>query len=88
MRKTILAYILNCIEEIEDNVELGNEVRVLHDKIFEEVEKKADNLLSVLLLYTIIFQSDFQLGLETRNLYNEIKYFFDEYTTGTGTDCN
>lgn len=88
MRKTILAYILSCIEEIEDNQKLGGEVRALNEKIFEELEKKQDDLLSVLFLYTMIFESDFQLGLETRNLYNEIKYFFDEYQTDTTGNSN
>lgn len=81
MRKTIIAYILNCIEEIEDDEKLGIEVRSLHEKIFAEIEKKQDDLLNVLFLYTVIFENDFQLGLETRNLYKEIKYFFDEYQT-------
>lgn len=88
MRKTILAYILSCIEEIEDNEQLGIEVRALHEKIYEEIEKKPDDLLGVLLLYTLIFELDYQLGLETRNLYNEIKYFFDEYTTDIGTNSH
>lgn len=88
MRKTIIAYILNCIEEIEDNELLGIEVRSLHEKIFEEIEKKPDDLLNVLFLYTIVFEFDYQLGLETRRLYNEIKYFFDEYKTDTGTNCH
>jgi hypothetical protein len=81
MRKTIIAYILSCIEEIEDNQELGMEVRLLHDKLFEEIERKPDDLLNVLFLYTIVFEYDYQLGLEIRNLYKEIKYFFDEYQT-------
>lgn len=81
MRKTIIAYILSCIEEIEDNQRLGMEVRLLHDKIFEEIEKNPDDLLNVLFLYTIVFEYDYQLGLEIRSLYKEIKYFFDEYQT-------
>lgn len=81
MRKTIIAYILSCIEEIEDNQTLGMEVRLLHDKIFEEIEKNPDDLLNVLFLYTIVFEHDYQLGLEIRHLYKEIKYFFDEYQT-------
>lgn len=88
MRKTIIAYILTCIEEIEDNELLGIEVRTLQDKIFDEIEKNPDNLLHVLFLYTVIFELDYQLGLETRNLYNEIKYFFNEYTTDTRTNSN
>lgn len=88
MRKTILAYILNCIEEIEDNNRLGMEVRSLQDKIMDEIEKKPDDLLNVLFLYTVVFELDYQLGLEIRNLYNEIKYFFDEYTTSTGANSN
>ena len=88
MRKSIIAYILTCIEEIEDNEKLGVEVRSLQDKIFEEIEKKPDDLLNVLFLYTVIFELDYQLGLETRNLYNEIKYFFNEYTTSTGANSH
>jgi hypothetical protein len=83
MRKTIIAYILTCIEEIPNDFELGAEVRLLQDKIFEVIEKKPDDLMNILFIYTQIFPNDQQLGLEVRNLYNEIKYFFNEYTPST-----
>lgn len=88
MRKTIIAYILTCIEEIEDNEQLGAEIRSLHEAIFQEIEKKPDDLLNVMFLYTIVFEHDFQLGIETRKIYNEIKYFFDEYKTDTERNSN
>jgi hypothetical protein len=88
MRKTILAYILNCIEEIEDDKELGAEIRSLHEVIFQEIEKKSDDLLNVLFLYIMIFPTEEQLGLEVRALYNEINYFFNEYTTGIRTNSH
>jgi hypothetical protein len=87
MRKTIIAYILTCIEEITDDVELGMEMMSLQDVIFLEIEKKPDNLLSVLFFYTVLCEDGYydeeQLGLDTRQIYNEIKYFFDEYTEST-----
>lgn len=87
MRKTIIAYILACIEEIEDNKELGMEMMSLQDVIFTEIERNPDHLLNILFVYTVICEDGYftqeQLGLETRQLYNEIQYFFDEYTTST-----
>ena len=83
MRKTIIAYILTCIEEIPNDFDLGAEIRLLEDKIFEVIEKNPDDLMNILFIYTQIFPNDQQLGLEVRNLYNEIKYFFNEYTPST-----
>ena len=87
MRKTIIAYILTCIEEITDDVELGLEILSLQDVIFNEIERNPDNLLSILFFYTVLCEEGYydeeQLGLDTRQLYNEIKYFFDEYTPST-----
>jgi hypothetical protein len=87
MRKTIIAYILTCIEEITDDVELGLEILSLQDVIFTEIERNPDHLLNILFVYTVICEDGYfteeQLGLETRQLYNEIKYFFDEYTEST-----
>lgn len=88
MRKTLIAYILTCIEEIDDLEKLGQQVRELHEVLFQEIEKNPDDLLNILFLYTIIFETDFQLGLEIKSLYNEIKYFFDEYTTDIRTNSN
>lgn len=81
MRKTIIAYILTCIEEIEDIEELGSKVRGLELAIEEELERKTDDLLNVMFLYILLFDSDIQLGHEIKKLYKEIKYFFDEYST-------
>ena len=87
MRKTIIAYILTCIEEILDDKELGLEMLSLQDVIFAEIERNPDNLLSILFFYTVLCEEGYydeeQLGLDTRQLYNEIKYFFDEYTEST-----
>lgn len=92
MRKTILAYILNCIEEITDDKELGMEMMSLQDMIFAEIEKNPDDLLSVLFFYTVLCEDGYydeeQLGLDTRQIYNEIQYFFDEYKTSTGTNSH
>ena len=89
MKKTILAYILTCIEEIPNDFELGTEIRQLQDVLYKEIEKdETDTLLNLLFVYTTIFSNDYQLGLETRNIYNELKYFFDECKTDTHTDSN
>jgi hypothetical protein len=88
MRKTIIAYILSCIEEIEDLEELGSNIRGLEEVIEQELEKETDNLLNVLFFYIVLFDSDFQLGFEMKRIYNEIKYYFDEYTPSTSTDSN
>ena len=81
MRKTIIAYILTCIEEIEDLEELGTKVRALELVIEEELNKKTDDLLNVLFLYILLFENDIHLGYQVKKLYKEIKYFFDEYST-------
>ena len=87
MRKTIIAYLLTCIEELTDDKELGLEILSLEDVIFAELEKNSDPLLNILFIYIIITEHGYfdeeRLGFETRNLYNEIKYFFDEYTPST-----
>ena len=89
MKKTILAYILTCIEEIPNDFDLGTEIRQLQDVLYKEIEKdETDTLLNLLFVYTTIFSNDYQLGLETRNIYNELKYFFDECKTDTHTDSN
>ena len=80
MRRTIIAYILNCIEEIEDLSELGNKLRDLEEVIQKELDSKKDELLSVLFLYILLYENDIKLGHEVKNLYNEIKYLY-EYTT-------
>lgn len=82
MKKTILAYILSCIEEIEDDKELGSLIRNLQDVIFKELQKKEDSVLNVIFVYINIFNNQ-DLGFQTRDLYNEIKYFFDGCTTDT-----
>lgn len=81
MRKTIIAYILTCIEEIEDLEELGAKIRGMEMVIEKQLESETDDLLNVLFLYILLFDSDIILGLETKKIYNEIKYFFDEYQT-------
>ena len=80
MRRTIIAYILNCIEEIEDLSELGNKLRDLEEAIEKELDSKEDELLSVLFLYILLYENDIKLGHEVKSLYNEIKYLY-EYTT-------
>jgi hypothetical protein len=81
MRKTIIAYILTCIEEIEDLDELGFKIREMEEVIEKELDRQTDDLLNVLFLYILLFDMNIQLGLETKKLYKEIKYFFDEYQT-------
>ncbi len=81
MRKTIIAYILTCIEEIEDIHELGAKIREMESVIEEELDRQKDDLLNVLFLYILLFDNDLILGLETKKIYKEIKYFFDEYQT-------
>ena len=81
MRKTIIAYILTCIEEIEDLEELGAKIRGMEMVIETELDHQTDDLLNVLFLYILLFDSDIQLGHEIKKLYKEIKYFFDEYST-------
>lgn len=89
MRKTILAYILNCIEEIPNDFDLGTEIRQLAETMTREIEKDEEEImLKIILLYIIVFPNDFQLGMEVRNLYNEIKYFFDEYKNDTNGNSN
>lgn len=81
MRKTIIAYILTCIEEIEDLDELGLKIREMEEVIEKELDRQTDDLLNVLFLYILLFDSNIILGLETKKIYKEIKYFFDEYQT-------
>ena len=81
MRKTIIAYILTCIEEIEDLHELGLKIREMEEVIEKELDRETDDLLNVLFLYILLFDVNIQLGHETKKLYKEIKYFFDEYQT-------
>jgi hypothetical protein len=81
MRKTIIAYILTCIEEIEDLDELGLKIREMEEVIEKELDRQKDDLLNVLFLYILLFDSNIILGLETKKIYKEIKYFFDEYQT-------
>lgn len=88
MKKTILAYILSCIEEIPNDFDLGAEIRQLHETLLTESDKSEDILINLLLAYTILYGNDYQLGSEVRKLYNEINYFFDECKTGTHTDSN
>lgn len=88
MRKTIIAYILSCIEEIPNDFELGSKVRSLQEVIFQEIQKESDDLLNILFIYTSIFPNDELLGMETRRLYNEINYFFNEYSTNSTGDSN
>lgn len=89
MKKTILAYILSCIEEIKDNFDLGAEIRSLQDVLEKEADKnESDVLIQMLFVYTIIYSNDYQLGSEIRKIYNELKYFFDECKTDTHTDSN
>lgn len=88
MRKTIIAYILSCIEEIPNDFELGSKVRSLQEVIFQEIQKETDDLLNILFIYISIFPNDEILGMETRRLYNEINYFFNEYSTNPTGDSN
>jgi hypothetical protein len=81
MRKTIIAHILNCIEEIEDIEELGLKIREMEEVIEKELDRQKDDLLTILFFYILLFDSNIILGLETKKIYNEIKYFFDEYQT-------
>ncbi len=87
MKKTILAYILSCIEEIEDDNELGQQIRDLHQVMYNEIQKQDQPVLNVIYIYIHIFNNQ-DLGFETRGLYNEIKYFFDECKTDTHTTSN
>lgn len=89
MKKTILAYILTCIEEIPNDFDLGTEIRQLQDVLYKEIEKdETDILINLLFVYTTIFPNDYQLGMEIRRIYDEIKYFFDEHKNDTHTDSN
>jgi hypothetical protein len=89
MKKTILAYILSCIEEIPNDFDLGAQIRTLQDVLEQESDKdKSDVLIQMLFVYTVIYSNDFQLGYEIRKIYNELKYFFDGCTTDTHTDSN
>jgi hypothetical protein len=88
MRKTILAYILSCIEEIEDLDKLGEQIRSLEEVIEKELDKEKDDLLGVIFFYILLFDSNIMLGLETKKIYNEINYFFNEYQTGIRTNSN
>lgn len=89
MKKTILAYILNCVEELPNDFDLGSEIRQLQDTLLSEIEKdQSDVLMNLLFVYCVVFTNDYQLGLEVRNIYNEMKYYFDEYTNDTHTDSN
>lgn len=89
MKKTILAYILSCIEEIPNDFDLGAQIRQLQDVLEKEADKdESDVLTQMLFVYTIIYTNDFQLGYEIRKIYNELKYFFDECKTDTHADSN
>lgn len=88
MKKTILAYILSCIEEIPNNFELGAEIRQFKEVLHQESDRSDDILINILLSYTILYGNDYQLGSEIRKLYNEINYFFNECKTDTHTSSN
>lgn len=88
MRKTILAYILSCIEEIDDLDKLGEQIRSLEEVIEKELEKQKDDLLTLIFFYILLFDSNIMLGLETKKIYNEINYFFNEYQTDIRTNSN
>jgi len=88
MRKTILAYVLYCIEEMPNDFDLGAEIRQLRDVMIEEYMKKENPALEVLILYTANFTNDFQLGHEVRGIYNEINYYFNEHKDNTNRNSN
>jgi len=88
MKKTILAYILSCIEEMTNDFDLGGEVRQLRDVMVTEYLKNETPILEVLIFYITIFPNDYQLGHEVRGIYNEINYFFNEHKDDTHTNSN
>lgn len=88
MKKTILAYILFCIEEIPNDFDLGSEIRQLRDIMITEHLKKENPLLEVLIFYTSAFTNDYQLGHEVRGIYNEINYYFNEHKDDTQPNSN
>jgi hypothetical protein len=81
MRKTIIAYILTCIEEIDDLEELGAKIREMEEVIEKELDRQADFLMNLLFIYILLFDSNIILGLETKKIYKDINRFFNEYQT-------
>jgi len=81
MRKTIIAYILTCIEEIDDLEELGAKIREMEEVIEKELDRQADFLMNLLFVYILLFDSNIKLGLETKKIYKDINHFFNEYQT-------
>jgi hypothetical protein len=81
MRKTIIAYILTCIEEIDDLEELGAKIREMEHVIEQELDRQADFLMNLLFIYILLFDSNIILGLETKKIYKDINRFFNEYQT-------
>lgn len=74
---------------MEDNIELGKEIRQLEDVIYDLIEKDSTDTLShILFLHMITQNNDYMLGNEVRKLYKEINYFFDEYKNDTHTNSN
>ena len=88
MRKTILAYILFCIEEIPNDYDLGEEIRTLKDIMITEYLKKENPVLEVLIFYLEAFPNNYQLGHEVRGIYNEINYYFNEHKDDTHPNSN
>jgi hypothetical protein len=88
MRKTILAYILYCIEEMPNDFDLGGEIRQLRDTLITEYMREENPLLEVLIFYITAFSNDYQLGHEVRGIYKEINYYFDEHKDNTHPNSN
>lgn len=81
MKKTILAYILSCIEELNDE-ELSIKILELSDVITEELNKEQDEVLEYILILIYNYNGSF-LSTKIKRLYNPIKLYIEDDKTNS-----
>lgn len=88
MNKTIIAYILSCIEEFSNDRELGETLRPLQQTMFQQCVQTDDEIIQILYHYMCQFPNDEELGFFVRRIYTPLNLYFEDDSTNTCTDCN
>lgn len=81
MKKTILSYLLACIEELNDE-ELAIKVLELADVIIAEADKDYDEVLEYILILIYNYKGK-ELATKIKRLYSPIQLYIEDDKTNS-----
>lgn len=79
--KEIIYYILTSTEIWKDDTKLGEEIRNLQSSIVLYLKTDVNNVLKNILDLIEIFEEDEILGRLIREIYNELRYYYEDTTS-------